>query len=150
MACGIYKIENKINHHIYIGQSVDIKKRWREHRSGAFNKNSVDYDMVIYRAIRKYGLNNFEFSIIEECSKEELNDKEIYWIDYYDSYKNGYNSSKGGDNYEHLGNVIELYDLDGNYVTEYPNMKEVAKALNVFYTTVCGVVYGNRLSVKGY
>ena len=54
----------------------------------------------MYRAIKKYGIENFDFEVIEECSKEQLNDKEIYWISYYDSCNldKGYNLTKGGDN----------------------------------------------------
>lgn len=147
---GIYKITNNINGKSYIGQSIDIKKRWREHKSASFNKNSKDYDMVIHRAIRKYGKENFSFEILEECNKEELNKKEIEWIEKYDSTNKGYNVSLGGNNYEHLGNVVELYDYNGEYVCEYPNAMEVAKALDVFYGTVYQVIYGIRLSVKGY
>lgn len=47
--------------------------------------------------MRKYGLNNFSFKIIEECSEKKLNDREIYWITFYDSYHNGYNETQGGD-----------------------------------------------------
>lgn len=143
-------IKNNINGKVYIGQSVDIKKRWREHRSAAYNLNSKDYDMVIYRAIRKYGLNNFSFSILETCKIEELNEKEKYWIQNYDSKNKGYNVSLGGNDYTHLGNIVELYDYQGNYVCEYANAMEVAKALNVFYGTVYQVIYGIRLSVKDY
>lgn len=143
-------IKNNINGKVYIGQSVDIKKRWREHRSAAYNLNSKDYNMVIYRAIRKYGLNNFSFSILETCEIEELNEKEKYWIQNYDSKNKGYNVSLGGNDYTHLGNIVELYDYQGNYVCEYANAMEVAKALNVFYGTVYQVIYGIRLSVKGY
>lgn len=148
--CGIYKIENSINKKVYIGQSLDIKKRWREHKSAAFNVNSKDYNMVIYKAIRKYGLENFQFSILEECSREDLNARECYWIEYYNSYKKGYNASKGGGNYTHLGNPVELYDYNGNYVTEYTNLMETARALHVFHGTAYQVLYGKRLSVKGY
>ena len=48
--------------------------------------------------MRKYGIENFTFSVIEECSQEQLNEREIYWIEYYDTYKNGYNSTLGGYN----------------------------------------------------
>lgn len=143
-------IKNNSNGKVYIGQSVDIKKRWREHRSAAYNLNSKDYDMVIYRAIRKYGLNNFSFSMLETCKIEELNEKEKYWIQNYDSKNKGYNVSLSGNDYTHLGNIVELYDYQGNYVCEYANAMEVAKALNVFYGTVYQVIYGIRLSVKGY
>lgn len=90
--CGIYKIENKINKHIYIGQSINILKRWTEH-----TKDSKKYpNLTLYKAFNKYGIKNFLFSIIEECPKEKLDEREIYWIKYYDSYKNGYNMTPGG------------------------------------------------------
>lgn len=96
---GIYKIENKINGNIYIGQSKNIDKRIKHHFQCAFNNSekNKEYDKALYRAIRKYGKENFEWSIIELCSKEELYEKEIYWIKKYDSFKNGYNETEGGE-----------------------------------------------------
>lgn len=97
---GIYKIENKFNGKVYIGQSVNIKKRFVEHRYRAFDeKDEKTYGLYLYVAIRKYGKENFSFSIIEECDKEELNSREMYWIDYYKSNQkeHGYNLSDGGD-----------------------------------------------------
>lgn len=97
---GIYKITNKINGKCYIGQSVNIKERWRKHRTVAKRNSGKDCHKPLYCAIRKYGVENFSFEILEECSKEELNDKEIYWIAYYNSCNsdNGYNLTKGGGN----------------------------------------------------
>ena len=94
MACGIYKITNKINGHSYIGQSVNIIRRWGDHRHHYHN---LDYDCTLYKAFRKYGLENFEFEIIEECEPELLDEKEEYYIKLYDTYKNGYNLTIGGD-----------------------------------------------------
>ena len=72
MMIGIYKIENKINHHVYIGQSINIEARWQEHyRNGSANESFINrawYNYPLYRALRKYGLENFEFTIIEETS----------------------------------------------------------------------------------
>ena len=147
---GIYKIENKLNHKVYIGQSVNIKKRWREHNFASFHPQSKDYNMVIHKAIRKYGKSNFDYSVIEECSEEKLNEREIYWIDFFFFFNQGYNCSKGGADYTHLGNPIELYDYDGNFVMEFPNAATAAKYLKVSYNTVYGVLQANRLSVKGY
>lgn len=148
---GIYQLKNKINGYSYIGQSINIYKRWREHRSAAFNQNSSDYNMIIYQAIRKHGLENFDFIILEECPAEQLNEREVYWIAYFNSYKNGYNATEGGDeSHIHLGHPVELYDLNGNYVTEYPNITEAAKALGVSRNTIYGILQGNRLSTKGY
>lgn len=50
------------------------------------------------RAFRKYGIDNFSFDVIEECTVNELNEKEIYWISFYDTFFNGYNQTLGGDN----------------------------------------------------
>ena len=96
MTCGIYKIQNKINGKCYIGQSINIYKRWQEHKSNSINKNHEDSYYPLYCAIRKYGIDNFDFSIIEECNQEELNNKEIYWVKYYNSFENGYNQTLGG------------------------------------------------------
>lgn len=93
---GIYKITNMLNDLSYIGQSVDITRRWNDHRSRAFNEKSKDYYIPLYKEIRKYGINNFKFEVIEECTKEQLNEKEQYWINFYDSFFNGYNESVGG------------------------------------------------------
>ena len=104
--CGIYKIINQIDGKVYIGQSVSIYKRWKEHRSVAYLEHDEHYNTYLYYAIRKYGLENFSFEIIEKCTPEELNEREMYWIEYYDSFnrEKGYNLTKGGDG--------RLYDYD--------------------------------------
>lgn len=71
--CGIYKIENLINHKVYIGQSINIKIRWKNHLKVSKNPNSNCYEYPLYKAFRKYGINNFSFEILEECSKDNLN-----------------------------------------------------------------------------
>ena len=93
---GIYKITNLINGKAYIGQSVDIRRRWNKHRYNAFNPNSESYNFPICCALRKYGVENFKFEIIEECINDKLDEREIYWITYYDTYHCGYNNTLGG------------------------------------------------------
>lgn len=66
---GIYKITNNINGKVYIGQSIDINKRWKEHKYRSQIPNK-EYDKYLYRAFRKYGLENFTFEILEECTYE--------------------------------------------------------------------------------
>lgn len=94
--CGIYKIENLINAKKYIGQSICISDRWKQHKADGFNAKSECYERPLYRAFRKYGLKNFSFEIIELCNSEELNEREIYWIKFYDSFNSGYNLTPGG------------------------------------------------------
>ena len=70
---GIYKITNNIDGKCYIGQSIDINNRWIKHRSKPFQVNDKSYNTYLYRAIRKYGLDNFTFEVIEKCDKTFLN-----------------------------------------------------------------------------
>lgn len=94
---GIYKITNLINGKSYIGQSVDIYRRWKQEKDESKNINSHGYDYPLMRAFRKYGIDNFEFEILEECNIESLNEKEIYWINFYNTFFDGYNQTLGGD-----------------------------------------------------
>lgn len=97
---GIYQILNLINGHCYIGQSKNIFNRFNKHHIYDYkNEKGANYNDKIYQALRKYGLENFKVNIIELCPLNELDDKEIYWISYFDSFKNGYNSTIGGQNW---------------------------------------------------
>lgn len=93
---GIYCIENKIDKKKYIGFSVNIKGRWNYHKS-FLNKNNHD-NSYLQNSWNKYGENNFIFYILEECDKDKLEEREIYFIDLYQSKDrdNGYNLSDGG------------------------------------------------------
>ena len=75
---GIYKITNKLNNKVYIGQSINIPKRFGEHKRNAFNKNTHTYYYPLYKAIRLYGIDNFTFEVLEQCSIEDLTSKEQY------------------------------------------------------------------------
>ena len=99
---GIYKYTNNKNGHAYIGQSIDIKQRQYAHKSSAFNPKSSDYNSQFHQAIRKYGIDNFSFEILEEIEPSEysasiLNELEKYYIEKYDTFHNGYNASEGGE-----------------------------------------------------
>ena len=129
---GIYKYQNKINGHIYIGQSIDITQRQYNHKSSAFNEKSCDYNSQFHQAIRKYGLQNFDFEIIaeltpEEYTRETLNQLEIFFIKYYDSFHNGYNASEGGDIVDNktrsgeLNGRAKLTEEDVKYIRECYN-----------------------------
>ena len=87
---GIYKITNKENGKVYIGQATDINRRLSEHKK----KRSITIDDYI----NVLGIDKFTYEIVEECSKEELDEKEKYYINFYDSQKQGYNIQAGGFN----------------------------------------------------
>ena len=140
----IYIIRNTINSKVYIGQTkVSLKLRFQNHLSAA--RNGKDY--VIGKAIRKYGEENFYIELLEECTIEELNERERYWISYFNSTNNkfGYNISIGG-------NVIRTTkELDSNLIinmfnsgipaykiakilhTGVPNITNLLKESNIIY-----------------
>lgn len=88
----IYKITNTENGRSYIGQTRrSLKERFDQHI-----RDSLRCDYKVSRAIRKYGRDNFIIEDLEEVDDSELNSREIYWIAYFDTYHNGYNSTPGG------------------------------------------------------
>ncbi|MBN1046202.1 hypothetical protein DVW08_12705 [Clostridium botulinum] len=92
----IYKVINKINNKIYIGQTTQtIERRWEGHLYDCKKAKNNKF----YNAINKYGKENFKIEIVENdiSSQALLNEREIYWIKFYDSYKSGYNSTLGGE-----------------------------------------------------
>lgn len=92
--CGIYQIENIINKKKYIGQSYDIHKRWKDHKS-LLNRNK-HHNHHLQNAWNKYGEKNFTFTIVEQCAPNKKNQKEQYWIKTKNTYNQGYNLDKGG------------------------------------------------------
>lgn len=138
----IYKITNKINNKLYIGKTAQtIEERFSRHtRNAKANANCCKY---IEASIRKYGADNFSIEIIDTCgSSEEANLKEIYWINYYNSCKEGMNLTLGGDSmpgefngnakltYEKVNDIIQLF-LTGNYKT-----KDLAEKYNISISTI--------------
>lgn len=91
----IYKITNLLTGKMYIGQTNNPYRRWLEHRYTAFK--DLSYSSYLYSSIRKYGLVNFSFDVIDVCDLSVVNEKEVYWITYLNTLvPNGYNLLKGG------------------------------------------------------
>lgn len=93
---GIYCIENKTTGKKYVGQSIDINERWKKHIS-ELNNNSHHND-YLQKSWNKYGSDDFNFYILEYCDISILDDREIYYIDLYNTLdrNNGYNLKTGG------------------------------------------------------
>lgn len=158
--CGIYKITNKINLKAYIGQSVDIEKRWRQH------KNMSRGCTLLLRAFQKYGIENFLFEIVEICSPEELNEKEKYYIWYYRTYVDyghGYNLTTGGDGgmcvseiaRKHMsdslgGEPIYQFNLNGEYLGRFDYIADAERKLNIPHENIIKVLNGDYKSAGGF
>ena len=103
----IYCYINKINNHKYVGQTNNLQRRIREHKSCAFNEKASSYNDLIHRKIREYSIDNFEIIVLEKIYTDnitEVNNREQYWIKEMESHVStgkGYNVTWGGDSREH-------------------------------------------------
>lgn len=94
---GIYKITNTENGRMYIGQAVDVAARWKEHCKCGLGIGSTGYmTNKFYKALHDTGIESFTFEVLELCEKDKLNEREFYWIDFYNATTFGYNSKIGG------------------------------------------------------
>lgn len=92
--CGIYKITNLISNQVYIGQSVDIASRFKQHIKCGLGIDAPASNKL-YKSMIEDGVWNFSFELLEECPKDKLNERESFWIDLYQTNKVGLNSTKG-------------------------------------------------------
>lgn len=136
---GIYKITNLINNKSYIGQSVCIKRRISEHLHYKDPQQRID------RAIAKYGKQNFSWEVIEECSITDLSTREQYWINYYNTYHDGYNDTIGGDGSPNLSiklskeDIKQIYTLLKNFEL---TQNEIAAKFGVSYQVISDINTG--------
>ena len=154
MSCGIYKITNQVNQKAYIGQSINIEKRWKDHIRTSRLTSSEQYNHPFYQAIRKYGLENFKFEILEECLVSKLDERERYYINYFGTYpisnNRGYNLYPGGQgNYIKLDNaqILEIIDLlqKGNL-----SYSQIAIVYGVCDDLIFQINYGNYQNIDGF
>lgn len=92
--CGIYKITNQKTGECYIGQAVDVRKRWYDHAKAMIGIDTPQNNLL-YAAAQKYGLDDFTFELLLECKPNELDVKEKYFIELYNSNTFGYNRTGG-------------------------------------------------------
>lgn len=119
----IYQIQNDVNDKIYIGKTeFSIEKRWKEHCKDCQNRKYEN--RPLYSAMRKYGIEHFHISLLEETDFPE--EREQYWIDKLNTYKYGYNATKGGDGTRYLD-----YDLVCSMYNELQNCAEISRILKI-------------------
>lgn len=135
----IYKITNDINQKIYIGKTeFTIEKRFQEHCKDAFRDRNEK--RPLYAAMRKYGIEHFHIELIEETPNPE--EREIYWIECYGSFKNGYNATLGGDGKSYID-----YDLVVATYAEVKNIAEVARMLKISSDAVSYILHIKQIDI---
>ena len=140
----IYLISNDVNNKLYVGQTIQtLNKRFNGHC--CYSKSDRSVNMYIKRAIHKYGKDKFHITLIEECPINLLNDREKYWIAFYDSYNNGYNLTKGGQdsNYSNLHRLEDTVDIKKftEYIIEFrPLAIEVASHFGISKCSVYNLI----------
>lgn len=132
----IYKVTNDINNNVYIGKTTtSLEKRWKRHIYDSYRTDRTT--SKFHNAIKKYGENHFKIELIGRYDNDILNEKEKFYIKLYDSYKNGYNSTLGGD-----GNLI--LDISHNDVMEKYNngqsILSISKDFSVSISTISNII----------
>lgn len=151
----IYKATNLINGKVYIGQTVDFKRRKTEHLS---SKNGVHARCVFHKAIQKYGKHNFVWEIIDKCTTlDEATELETKYINKYNSCvafknSNGYNIvlRQEKNNVSHNSIPVIAYDKQGNFINIYTSCLEASRELKCQETNIIKCLNGKRKSCGGY
>ena len=137
----IYKITNQINNKIYIGKTnLTVQERFKEHCRDS--KRTNEEKRPLYNAMNKYGIENFSIEQIEECSPDIINEREKYWILYYDSYNKGYNATCGGD-----GTQLYDYDIFSQEYLSGKTMTEISLLYNCDIHTVKKALLNKKIEV---
>lgn len=150
---GIYKFENLINHKIYIGQTTNLEERYKKHIK---NIEDISHNEIFYKALRKYGIENFSYEILEQfdtLDENQLNLLEIFYINKYNSLvPNGYNMIPGGSNGSGIakGKIVLQYDLKGNFIKEYRSAHAAAENTNINYSSICACCREEITHVKEF
>lgn len=159
-------IKNIKNNKSYIGQSIDIKNRWMRHKSELNNNNHINNHLQF--AWNKYGEDYFSFIVLEECPIELLDEREIFYINKFDSLNNGYNLCEGGNGvrgYKHTKEEIEkmrmcqnpkpLLQIDKNLniVNKWNGVSHASKELGYSRRNIelcCNMIYGHKTAYGYY
>jgi len=138
----IYKITNLVNGKSYIGQTIKkLEERWQQHISileAGQGSSKLQY------AFDKYGKDNFAFQRLEECQVEELDEREKYWINEYDTYENGYNSTLGGQQ----GNYKYDYRIIADKYLELRSLRKTAELIGCSVSTVQSAIRSFDINAK--
>lgn len=143
----IYIIRNTINNKVYIGQTrTSVEQRWKEHlRHAQYGKQ------IINRAMKKYGVDKFYIEMLETCDLEDLDYKEMYYIELYNSTdkSKGYNASIGGNTPRFKRKILSISDLINLYINKKFTLEEIAKKFEVSRYIICTELKNAGVIIRG-
>ena len=150
---GIYKFTNKINNKPYIGQSINIDARKRQHIASSYYPLSNTYNTVFHQAIRKYGIDNFHFEVLTICNIEELDSLEKYYIFKYNSMvPSGYNMTSGGENARNVNCLFSIEDIKNIIIdlrTTYNTSEEIGNKWGCSASLIKKIASGEEYHIDG-
>lgn len=143
---GVYKIFTNFSDQCYIGSTGrNFAHRWRQHLTDLRNNKHIN--SALQNVVNKHEISSLIFEIIEIVEeKKDIIDREQYWIDYFNSFKNGYNCTPIA--YSSLGRIVSektkskfykevsQYDMNGNYINTYKSLKDASQETNTDYVTL--------------
>lgn len=146
----IYCFENKINKHKYVGQTNNLRVRYSAHKSQSYNPNSKDYNCLFHKKIREYGLENFDFYVLEEIESEDsdfIDFREQFWIEQLETwcrYGKGYNELSGGKQFK---KNISISDKEISLIKERirnseASFSDIAKEFNTYRDCISRINIG--------
>lgn len=168
MNSGIYKIENKVNGKLYIGSTINFKKRWWKHK--ALLRHGKHPNSHLQASWIKYGENNFAFTIVEECSPNSLLCKEQYYMDTLNpvynqtlvagkiemtperkrKLSNAINRAYDEGRLKKTEKTVYQYDLKGNYIASYSSLKEASIITNTNLSNLSSALHEKANIAGGY
>ena len=141
----IYKITNKVNGKVYIGQTrFTIEHRFNQHKR---NFNIEHRNQPLYKAFAKYGIENFEVEEVENVEIEKLDEREKYWIAYYNSFNKGYNATLRGKGNIYIWTDSQYDEIRTLYLSGF-SLKKVGELFGVSAYTITGMLRSMGVKIR--
>lgn len=144
----IYCFTNQINQHKYVGQTNNLNRRIREHKSCAYNPSSSSYNTLFHQKIREYGIDNFSIEVLEKLynvSQDYVNERETFWIKNKQSFRGtglGYNSDYGGNKKaSSMLSVAQIKDIKEK-ISQGISYFDIENEYNISATFISGINHG--------
>lgn len=145
----IYKITNRVNNKSYIGQTrFTVEHRFKQHIK---NYNIEHRKQPLYMAFDKYGLQNFKVETLEECDVDKLDEREIYWIAYYDTFRNGYNATLGGQKHsaKYFWTDNQYEEIKSLYLSGF-STRYIAEKFKVSYDIIRSILKSMNVKIRNH